>query len=147
MPNQDEMRFLSWSIGSRHETQEQALRLLKLMEQHSKAASKHKIRMRVLVAVSFALWRAAFLADRKGLVDVTFSASKAFLSKMLTDNAITFNVDWTQRDWSFRFYADAARQNLKRLEAHWPNFKVRVRAKVRSNGIVCNSLSRLQSIA
>jgi hypothetical protein len=35
--------------------------------------------MRRLVGVAFALWRAAFLADRKTKLDPSFDASKAFL--------------------------------------------------------------------
>lgn len=118
--NEDEsvrsIRFLEWSIQARHTVQSQALDLVRLMEEKgSEATSQQKRQMRRLAGVAFALWRAAFLANRTTKLDPSFEASKTFLKKVLDDNTITFTFDFLNRDWTFRFYADAATFNLSKL--------------------------------
>lgn len=119
-----EIEFLDWSIKGRHQIQAEALHLVELMQRHTTANRDQKLRMRRLVGVAFALWRAVFLADRTSVVDVSFAASREFLKKVLVDNTITFSFDVTHREWTFRFYADAARQNLRRLKETWSRLTV-----------------------
>jgi hypothetical protein len=70
-----------------------------------------------LVAVSFSLWRAVFLADRSGKTVAKLGGAEAFLAKTLTDNAIAFAQDRTAREWSFSYYVDNAFYRLEAIEA------------------------------
>lgn len=119
-----EIEFLDWSIKGRHQIQTEALRLLELMQGQTTANRDQKLHMRRLVGVAFALWRAVFLADRTSKIDMSFKASQDFLKKVLVDNTITFSFDVLHSEWTFRFYADAARQNLRRLKEVWPKLKI-----------------------
>lgn len=108
--------FLEWSIEARHTIQAQSLDLLRLMNAYGpEATSNQKRNMRRLIGVAFALWRGAFLADRKAKLKPSFIASQAFLKKVLDDNTVTFSFDFQNRDWTFRFYADAAYFNFAKL--------------------------------
>lgn len=119
-----EVEFLAWSVNGRHQIQTESVRLLELMRLHSKASREQKLQMRRLVGVAFALWRAVFLANRTSKVDLSFKASGDFLTKVLIDNTITFTFDVQHSEFTFRFYADAARQNLRKLREDWPDLKI-----------------------
>lgn len=70
-----------------------------------------------LVAASFSLWRAAFLADRTG--KSVFKDAKHFLAKMLIDNAINYAQDRAARDWTFNYYISVAESELLDLGIEW----------------------------
>jgi hypothetical protein len=71
--------------------------------------------LRSLVGVSFALWRAVFLADRTGNVDAKNKDTISFLEKMVATNAINFSDDHKLREWTFRYYVDDACFRLQQL--------------------------------
>jgi len=68
-----------------------------------------------LAAIAFSLWRAVFLADRRGTTEAKMADAKDFVEKMLTDNAIAFTQDRTAREWTFSYYTDNAWYRLKDL--------------------------------
>jgi hypothetical protein len=65
------IEHLEWAIQSRARNQQTCLRLLRSFERHEKRwqTKKYAPIAQDLLAVAFSLWRAAFLADRKGTAD------------------------------------------------------------------------------
>jgi hypothetical protein len=112
---------LAWLVQSRAANQKAALELFKLFERYpekmkSKALSR---KSQSFVAACFSLWRAAFLADKTGLRSAVFEDAKAFLGKMLVDNAITYPQDRNAREWTFNYYMTTATEALLRLSEEW----------------------------
>lgn len=112
---------LEWLVRSRAENQTAALALFKLFEIYptqlkSKTFSQTA---QVMVSVCFSLWRAAFLADKTGKRHAVIKDARAFLSKMLVDNAITYPQDRGAREWTFNYYMNNAKDGLARLAERW----------------------------
>jgi hypothetical protein len=112
---------LEWLVKSRAANQKAALRLFNLFEKYpSKMKSRALSRTsQSFVAVCFSLWRAAFLADKTGKRIAVFEDAKAFLGKMLIDNAITYPQDRGAREWTFNYYMNNAIEALLRLSEKW----------------------------
>lgn len=90
-PDTPDHAHLAWLIRSRESNQRASLTLHKLIDEHFDKVKKSKqlsVKAQVLAAVCFSLWRAAFLADKLGTHEATIQDVRAFLGKMLTDNAI-----------------------------------------------------------
>lgn len=134
MPKQDllDHTHLEWLIRSREANQRASLQLHKLITVHMADIKKKKplsIKVQLLTAVCFSLWRAAFLADKTGTHDATIDDAYAFLGKMLTDNAITYPQDRASREWTFNYYMEAARNGLLILAKAWPDVGDTISAK------------------
>jgi hypothetical protein len=112
---------LGWLVESRASNQRAALTLFKLIEKHpEKNRSKEFLqRTQTLVAACFSLWRAAFLADKTGKRHAVLADAKAFLGKMLTDNAINYPQDRSAREWTFNYYVKNANDCLLELGKEW----------------------------
>jgi hypothetical protein len=80
-------------------------------------------RYETLVAVTFSLWRAVFLADATSDWDSVLADAATFLEKLVRDNSIGYFDDWNNRSWSFVYYLNNARFRLKELAETWPEFK------------------------
>jgi hypothetical protein len=84
--------------------------------------------VRLLVAIAFSLWRAAFLADRKGrikgLSERKLADAEQFLRKILVDNQIGFAQDRLWCEWSFHYYLDDAHSRLADLEDDWDGLEL-----------------------
>ncbi|MEA2952331.1 MAG: hypothetical protein QOJ96_1851 [Alphaproteobacteria bacterium] len=108
-------KHLKWSIEGRARNQQTSLKLYELMKEHKNRIRKLNLSGKVqeLVAVSFSLWRAVFLADRTGTIEAKMEGAEVFLAKILTDNAVAFAQDRNAREWTFNYYLDNA---LFRLE-------------------------------
>jgi len=74
-----------------------------------------------LLAVSFSLWRAAFLADKTAKRTAVFSHATEFLEKIIEDNAISYVQDRKCNEWTFNYYTRNARASLEMLNKYWPN--------------------------
>jgi hypothetical protein len=111
------IEHLEWAIQSRARNQQTCLRLLRSFERHEKRWQTRKYApiAQDLLAVAFSLWRAAFLADRKGNREEVFANSRAFLRTLIEDNAITYAQDKNSREWTFNFYTRNARYALEHL--------------------------------
>lgn len=115
---------LEWLINSRARNQRSALSLHSLTEVHFEQIKKsldNTKKSQILTAICFSLWRAAFLADKTGIRENTLNHVRAFLGKMLTDNAITYQQDRASREWTFNYYVNNARDNLQLLSRYWPD--------------------------
>jgi hypothetical protein len=91
---------LKWLVESRSRNQKASLELFELFETYPtkfKTPAFNQVGQ-TSVAVTFSLWRAAFLADKTGKRVATFEDARAFLGKMLTDNAITYPQDRSARE-------------------------------------------------
>ena len=119
VPNK--IAHLKWAIESRARNQVCALRLLALFRKHeSKWKSKKYARAaQDLVAVSFSLWRAAFLADKTSKRAAVFEHGRAFLEHVIEDNAISYPQDKNSREWTFNYYTRNARFSLNELARSW----------------------------
>lgn len=118
-----EYEHLQWLVNSRTANQKSALSLHLVLEENSQAIKKSKelsTKAQILVAVCFSLWRAAFLADKTGIREAVLQDARAFLGKMLTDNAITYPQDRASREWTFNYYMNSAKDSLLNLADEWP---------------------------
>lgn len=116
------IEHLKWAIESRYRNQRCAVRLLGLFMEHeelwktqtwSRAAQD-------LLAASFSLWRAAFLADKTAKRVAVFSHGTEFLEKVIEDNAISYVQDRKSNEWTFNYYTRNARSSLETLHEYWP---------------------------
>jgi hypothetical protein len=109
---------LEWVIEGRAKNQRAALDLYDMVKNHTPKIRKLNLSDDVqdLAAIAFSLWRAVFLADRKGKIEAKLADAEYFLGKMLTDNAIAFTQDRTAREWTFNYYIDNAWYRLNRLD-------------------------------
>jgi len=116
---------LEWLISARGETNQTALKLLKLFEDHREQLKKYpfSVQAQELLAIAFSLWRAVFLADRKGKAELKADHAEQFLRKMLVDNAISFAQDRSWKEWAFNYYMGDARLRLGDLERFWEDMK------------------------
>ena len=112
---------LSWLIEARAKNNKTGLKLLSLFHDYPAEIRKHLYidEAQELVAIAFSLWRAAFLADRKGLKEERLIDAESFLRKVLVDNQIGFTQDRLWREWAFNYYLDDALFRLKNLEDQW----------------------------
>ena len=74
-----------------------------------------------LTGIAFSLWRAAFLADKKGKRDMIFAHGVDFLEKVIESNAISFATDMNSNEWTFNYYTKNARSSLTLLAHGWPD--------------------------
>src|SRR5437016_2431678 len=100
-----------WLVESRCETQRSEIRLFRLLtgypgwlENEALAEEAH-----TLIAISFSLWRSAFLADKTMPWKDTNVAAITFLGEVIQNNAIAYLQDRTSKDWTFNYYASNAR--------------------------------------
>lgn len=113
---------LKWAIDSRARNQRCALKLLKLFKEHSKQWSTKawSRAAQELLAASFSLWRAAFLADKTAKRAEVFQDAIEFLEKIIEDNAISYAQDKQCKEWTFNYYTKNARAALIALNENWP---------------------------
>jgi hypothetical protein len=119
---QSKLEHLEWAIQSRAKNQRCALRLLVLFKEHeNKWKSKKWSRAaQNLIAVSFSLWRAAFLADKTSKRADVFEHGRDFLERIIEDNAISYPQDKSSREWTFNYYTRNAKSALQELSKYWP---------------------------
>jgi hypothetical protein len=112
---------IKWAVESRTRNQESIIRLLELFDKYdSRWNSKKYSRVaQDLASVAFSLWRAAFLADKSSKRSDVFAKAKAFLTRVVEDNAIGFPQDKQLRDWTFNYYSRAAQYSLQHLARSW----------------------------
>lgn len=119
----EKLKHLEWAVEARARNQRCALRLLTSFKEHrEKWTSKRKARAaQSLLAVTFSLWRAAFLAEKTGKRTEVFSAAVEFLERLIVDNAIAYPQDRRSNEWTFNYYTKNAKAALQELAASWPS--------------------------
>ena len=78
-----------------------------------------------LIAITFSLWRAAFLAGRSASGAETAAHAKEFLYEMIANNAINYPQDKAARNWTFNYYVANARNRLKDYVGIFPDCAVK----------------------
>ncbi len=119
--DQAKREHLEWSIRSRARNQACSFRLAVLFADHSKVwqTKSYSRAAQDLTAVSFSLWRAAFLADKTGKRVAVFAEARKFLERVIEDNAISYPNDKAGREWTFNYYTGNARAGLESLHEKW----------------------------
>ena len=104
---------LRWLIEGRAQNQRASAHLYRLLEKYVPEITQEPYSSiaKCLVAASFGLWRALFLADDIGEGNL-FDDARVFLGKILIDNAIGYPQDRATRKWTFDFYVSAAESAL-----------------------------------
>ncbi|WP_437309493.1 hypothetical protein [Sorangium sp. So ce388] len=113
----DKLKHLTWAVEARARNQRSALRLLALFTTYrAKWISQRGARTaQNLLAVTFSLWRAAFLADKKATRAEVFDDAVEFLERLIADNAISYPQDRKSNEWTFNFYTKNAKAALREL--------------------------------
>ncbi len=109
---EEELKHLRWAISVRAKIQETLLALYELVLQGPARGHPswwEELLKSYFLGTGFALWRAAFLADKARDVESTVTAQEAFLKQLLSTNAITFGDDRTNRSWTVTFYLEDAK--------------------------------------
>ena len=116
---------LEWLVKCRSQNQQTSLVLFKIIENNSAELRKSEgfwlshVGI-TLIAVSFSLWRAVFLANRTDLHQDVFDDAFKFLSTLIGDNAVSHVTDKNAREWTFRYYLNNAGFRLLALSMEWP---------------------------
>jgi hypothetical protein len=112
---------LRWLVENRARTQSTSVKLFKLLRENPRLLGKggFPFEARMLVGISFSLWRSAFLSDKTGYLEDTNQSAEKFLGEMLLTNAIAFSQERTTKDWTFNYYAENARYRLEELREQW----------------------------
>jgi len=129
MTTDKQMKRLYLVTKGRSTIQYVAHDLLGLMDRHRavrSAGSLAQNRYEALVAVTFSLWRAIFLADDAAGWEAVLTDAEVFLHKLIKDNSINYSDDWNNRNWSFVYYLNNARFRLSELVRTWPEFRERL---------------------
>jgi len=131
---QEKLKHLKWSIESRAKNQASALRLLTLFQKYESTWKTKKFSRAAqdLIAVSFSLWRAAFLAEKKGKRSFVFEHGRLFLEKVIEDNAISYPTDKGSLEWTFNYYTRNARSSLQELAKFWKDVAPEYKGKKRN---------------
>jgi hypothetical protein len=117
-PKLTDAEHLDWLVRCRSQNQQTSLKLYKLMTTHTKILKKSFEFSSVgisLVAISFNLWRAVFLAEAADDGDDDVDHSIRFLKTLISDNAIAYAQDRNARAWTFISYLNNARFRLVNL--------------------------------
>ena len=134
-PNQTKkIQHLRWAVESRARNQRSSVALLSLfMEYEAQWKTSHWARAaQDLLAVSFSLWRAAFLADKTAKRIAVVSHATEFLEKIVEDNAISYVQDRKCNEWTFNYYTRNARAALVNLNKYWPTEVPKYQGKIRN---------------
>jgi hypothetical protein len=70
-----------------------------------------------LIAAGFSLWRAVFLSESDRDFIAIHKGQEKFLESVLTNNAITFADDKTNRAWTVSYYLENAKHRLAAAQA------------------------------
>jgi hypothetical protein len=114
-----DVEHLRWAIEQRAEIQRTLLALLEFVRSHKQTAADFVPNYLVnhLIGAAFSLWRAVFLAEAYRTEESIQDSQAAFLTKVISDNAITFADDKMNRDWTFGYYVDDAKLRIERASA------------------------------
>ena len=118
-------KHLDWLVDNRAATQHTSVKLFRLLKAHPKElkGSDFASPAQMLVGISFALWRSAFLSDKTGKAKDTNKDAFAFLGDMILTNAVAFSNERSTKNWTFNFYAGSAFYRLSELARTWREFR------------------------
>src|SRR5437763_10528488 len=133
--SETKLDHLDWAVESRYRNQKCSLRLLRLFENYGEIWKTKKFARAAqdLSAVSFSLWRAAFLADKTGRRTEVFAHGKDFLERIIEDNSISYPQDRRSKEWTFNYYTRNARSALQNLHKYWEDVAPEYQGKKRNS--------------
>jgi hypothetical protein len=102
---------MQWLVSNRSAIQQTALDLYDLLleEGQNPPQKKTSFIQQDLVGAFFCLWRGVFLAHEKtSKFGTPLRHAKAYLTKIIDNNAISFNDDKNSMEWTANFYVDGA---------------------------------------
>jgi hypothetical protein len=113
----EKLKHFSWAVDARARNQRSALRLYDLFTRHRPkwTSQKGARAAQNLLAVTFSLWRAAFLADKTARRLNVFDEGVEFLERLIADNAISYVQDRKSKEWTFNYYTKNAKAALREL--------------------------------
>ncbi|MGM4917477.1 hypothetical protein [Tardiphaga sp. 813_E8_N1_3] len=116
-----DLEQIKWAVESRSRNQMSVIRLLELFDKYEARwnSKKYSRAAQDLSSVAFSLWRAAFLADKSSKRSDVFAKARAFLTRVVEENAIGFPQDKQWRDWTFNYYSRSAQYSLQHLAQTW----------------------------
>jgi hypothetical protein len=123
----EELRSLEWLVENRSRNQQSALEVYKIIERENKKLSRsrrHRAFAHCLLGICFSLWRAVFLANLKQDKGALLKDATSFLRELIETNNISFQTDVRNKEWSFRYYVQNARDRLKYLNASFSHKKL-----------------------
>jgi hypothetical protein len=103
---------LAWAIDQRAEVQRTLLGLYEFVSRNPVEGIPtvpDQYILNHLIGAAFSLWRAVFLADTFRDHVTIHRDQKAFLEKVISDNAITFADDKNNRHWTVDYYLENAK--------------------------------------
>jgi hypothetical protein len=108
---------LEWLVKNRSRNQACAVKLFKLLTERESQIKLQRSDMFVqgLIGVTFSLWRAVFLADKRGIRAESLKSATEFLETMIADNAIGYIQDKKFKEWTFNYYTNNVRLTLINL--------------------------------
>lgn len=118
------VEHMGWVVKCRSRNHHASLELFTLLKNYSEQLKKDTEIVNAaisLVAISFSLWRAVFLADRKGGDTNRFEDATLFLEKLILDNAIAYAQDRNSREWTFQYYLNNAGFRLEGISRRGPS--------------------------
>lgn len=110
MTDKPDVEHLEWAIEQRAKIQYTMLKLYQFLQTYNpdmQAPESPLARTSALddlIAAAFSLWRAAFLAGSLRQLEDIQKAQKAFLERVVTNNAITYSDDKNNDAWTFGYY-------------------------------------------
>lgn len=130
-PTQDQ---LIWIVPNRSKTQEAALKLYVLLRKHEALAKSedHYLITQALTGISFALWRAVFLADKTTGRGALYEHALEFLETVIMENSVQFSLDRRKKNWTFNYYMNDAKYRLEYLRENYKDVLGAERSKIRN---------------
>jgi hypothetical protein len=116
MPEQlPDPKHLDWLVEHHAKNQRTSATLHRLLREHPKQVKRRPLapQARLLIGVSFSLWRAAFLSDKTSLLSDGDKDAEWFLGELIVPNAIAFVEGKKAKEWTFNYYAENARFRLE----------------------------------
>ncbi len=107
---------LEWLVSKRADIQRLLLRIHQLADRDGAADNDHRTAvLHWSIGISFSLWRAVFLLDRKRDRATTHEEALQFLEALIEDNIVPYGLDKRTGAWSGGYYLQSAFLRLREL--------------------------------
>src|SRR5258708_31055321 len=118
---QPSLSIIKKAVDFRHRNSECALVILSALRNHRKTfkSKRNSLLIQKLIAVTFSLWRGAFLANKSNQIGASTSSAEKFLTEVLSTNAIAFSQEYKMQNWTFNYYIGNAKLGLQDLHQQY----------------------------
>ena len=108
MTDPKHLQRLEWLVDSRSRIHRLLLHIYSAKKGATTSDQSQVLQFQMLVAIGFALWRAAFLADGDRSPLTIDEKATNFLETLIRDNAIGYAQDRTNKEWTIGYYLNDA---------------------------------------